>query len=210
MLLSAGPLKTENSCSNHSHLLQAFKLRQKNLPEFCPIIRKRPEISYSFTGSDLVGLFLSSKLLSDELIPVSAPGRLPSRISLKKYLDKGGRFVLREAGSGTRYYFDRFLRTLGLLPPKEDNVIVVNSFDALKHLVRGGYGISVISRLAVEDEVASGLIQPSRFTEGKIVRDINFIYMANENLKFAEHFIAFCKSRMPLPASRDSGKIPAE
>ena len=149
-------------------------------------------------------LFLSSKLLSDELAPVAAPGVLPSVFSLRSSVKKGGRFVLREIGSGTRYYFDRFIRNLGLPPPKEDNVIVVNNFDAIRHLVCGGHGITVISRFAVENEIAFGLLKASHFSEGKILRDIQFIYMANENLKFAERFIAFCRTKMPLKCS--SGK----
>lgn len=151
-------------------------------------------------------IFLSSKLLSDEMVPVSAPGVVPAEFSLRNYMKKGGRFVLRESGSGTLYHFDRFIRTLGLPPIKKDNVIVANNFDAIKHLVSGGYGITVISRLAVESEIASGSLKASRFSEGKILRDIHFIYLANENLKFAERFIAFCKTVMTSGANSGSRK----
>ncbi|MDD2479344.1 MAG: LysR family transcriptional regulator [Victivallaceae bacterium] len=141
-------------------------------------------------------LFLSNKLTDDELVPVAAPGAVAKEFSLTEYLHDGGRFILRESGSGTRHYFDLFLKKNGLPQPTEDNVVEVNSFDAIKYLVRKGYGITVISELAVVDEIKSGYLVKSRFTEGAIARSMNFIYLPNENVKFAERFITFCKSKI--------------
>ena len=47
--------------------------------------------------------------------------------------------------------------------------------------------------LAIQDELAAGTLSKARFMEGPIRRSINFIYMPNENLKFAEDFIFFCR-----------------
>ncbi len=144
--------------------------------------------------------FAGREFLEDELIPVAAPGVLPPRFSLGEYLRDGGRLVLREPGSGTRYYFDAFCRRHGLELHREDCLIEVNNFDALKHLVRGRHGITVISELAVADELDAATLRSSRFTEGTIRRRMNFIYQVGENPVFAEHFIRFCRGRRQFSA----------
>ncbi len=140
--------------------------------------------------------FISELFLEDEMVPVAAPGGLAECFDLTAYCRAGGKWILREPGSGTRYHFDRYLQRLGIPGPDEDNVIVVNSFDAVKNLVRGGYGITVISRLAVRDEVVSGRLMCSRFREGELRRSIDFIYAPGDVAGFAEGFISFCRRRL--------------
>lgn len=141
--------------------------------------------------------FLSEPYFEDELVPVFSPGACPPEFSLARYIESGRRLILRETGSGTRYYFDRFLQAQGMPPPDLSSIQEVNSFDALKLFVRQGFGITVISRLAIRDELAAGLLQCGRFAEGPILRKLNFIYLPDQNLKFAEKFIAFCRKQVP-------------
>ncbi|MDD3153234.1 MAG: LysR substrate-binding domain-containing protein [Victivallaceae bacterium] len=142
-------------------------------------------------------LFSCETLCEDELIPAWTPGFLPDggdAISLAEYLKGGGKFVLREKGSGTRFYFDLFLRRNQLPDPAAEAVIEVNNFDAVKLLVRGGYGMTVISPLAVADEVAAGTLMTARFTEGRILRKLEFLYLpGEEKFAFAEEFIRYCR-----------------
>lgn len=135
--------------------------------------------------------FLSRRFCEDTLLAVAAPGVLPEQFSLAEYIQHGGRFILREAGSGTRWYFDLFLKKNNLPDLPESALIEVNSFDAIKNLVRRGNGITIISELAVRDEVAAGHLAISHFREGEIRRSIDFIYTADDP-RFAETFIRFC------------------
>lgn len=144
--------------------------------------------------------FLSQRYCEDRLYPVAAPGSLPAVLSLAEYCRGDGRFILRESGSGTRWYFDLFLQKLGLPPVPPAKLLVVNSFDAIKHLVRNGRGITVISEVAVRDDVAAGQLALSRFAEGQIVRGIDFIYTAAD-ARFAETFIRFCLASPRRPGS---------
>ena len=137
--------------------------------------------------------FFSTPFCRDELIPAFAPGLFPPEFSLAEYIRSGKRLILREIGSGTRYYFERYLKTCGLPEPDPRSVLEVNSFDALKLFVRQGLGITVISTLAVRDELAAGWLECGRFTEGPISRELNFIHLPEQNLRFAEEFIAFCR-----------------
>lgn len=141
--------------------------------------------------------FLAEEYCRDELVPVFAPGTCPPEFSLADYIGRGGRLILREAGSGTRYYFDRFLRERGVTPPGVQEIFEVNSFDALKLLVRQRMGITVISRLAVRDELAAGTLACGHFTEGRILRSLNFLYLPGADLNFVGSFIRFCR-RQPL------------
>ena len=111
----------------------------------------------------------------------------------KDYLEKGKRLILRETGSGTRWHFDCFRQEHNLPPPRRRCILEISGFDAIKQRVRSGFGISVMSELAIQDELAAGTLSKARFMEGPIRRSINFIYMPNENLKFAEDFISFCR-----------------
>lgn len=142
--------------------------------------------------------FLNDKIMDDELVPVAAPGVLPPVFSLRDYLAADGRLILRESGSGTRYYLDMFLQRQGLAV-NPDSVIEVNNFDALKLLVRGRHGITVISPLAVSDELTTGSLIASTFAEGKIPRTLNFIYSATGEIRFAKQFIRFCRRIRAVP-----------
>lgn len=137
--------------------------------------------------------FLAEEFCRDELVPVFAPGTCPPEFSLAEYIRRGGRLILREAGSGTRYYFDRFLRERGVTPPGVQETLEVNSFDALKLLVRRRLGITVISRLAVRDELLAGTLVCGCFSEGRILRSLNFLYLPDADLDFVGNFIRFCR-----------------
>lgn len=136
--------------------------------------------------------FLAEEYCSDELVPVFAPGTCPDEFSLAEYIRRGGRLILREPGSGTRYYFDRFCREKALIPGVQE-ILEVNSFDALKLLVRRKLGITVISRLAVRDELVSGTLACGRFLEGAISRKLNFLHLPGGDLDFIGDFIRFCR-----------------
>ena len=136
--------------------------------------------------------FLSESCCDDELLPVFAPGFCPKKFSLKAYLAAGKTIVLRETGSGTRYYFDRFLAEHGITPPEQREFLEVNSFDALKLLVRHRVGITVISRMALQDELAAGLLECGHFTEGAIRRKLHFIFLPDADHRFVDTFIRFC------------------
>lgn len=63
-------------------------------------------------------------------------------------------WLLREPGSGTRTLNEQFLAEHGLEP----EILVLGSNGAIKQAARAGLGISLISRAAVESELASGLV----------------------------------------------------
>ena len=138
--------------------------------------------------------FLSEPYCTDRLIPVFAPGYRKRRaFSLGEYIRGGGKFVLDESSWGAQSPLRRFLREHRLPEPDPADVTEVCSLDAVKTLVQAGAGISVVSDLAVENEVKAGVLQAGRFTEGELTRSVDFIYTATGDQRFINDFIAFSR-----------------
>ena len=152
------------------------------------------------------GYFLSDPYCMDRLVPVFAPGfRKRKTFSLGDYIRGGGTFVLDESGSGGRTELERFVRDRGLPEIDPAKITEVCSLDAVKILVQAGAGISVLSSLAVENEVKAGVIQSGTFMEGELLRRVDFIYTASGDQRFVHEFIQFSRNRM----GRSLMRVPA-
>lgn len=91
-------------------------------------------------------LFLYRKFADDELQAAGPPEVVEEEFSLTRYLTRGGRLLLREAGSGTRHHFDCFCREHGIDVPNEQ-IITVQGFEAIKALAAAGTGVAILSPL---------------------------------------------------------------
>jgi DNA-binding transcriptional LysR family regulator len=141
--------------------------------------------------------FLSEPYCMDRLTPVFAPGYLKRRtFSLGDYIRGGGTFVLDESGSGGRAELERFVHEHGLPEIDPAKITEVCSLDAVKILVQAGGGISVLSELAVENEVKAGVLRSGAFSEGEILRRVDFIYTADGDQRFIHEFINFSRKHI--------------
>lgn len=84
--------------------------------------------------------------------------------------------ILREEGSGTRKEAQRLLRQMGIELLELNIVASIQNQETIKRSVRNGMGISILSRLAAEDEIRSGVLRavPLGETGGK--RNINLVF----------------------------------
>ncbi|HEY8764065.1 MAG TPA: LysR family transcriptional regulator [Solirubrobacteraceae bacterium] len=71
-------------------------------------------------------------------------------------------WLLRELGSGTRRLNEQFLADRGLDP----TTLTLGSNGAIKQAARAGLGVSLLSRVAVDPELASGWLGELRLTDG--------------------------------------------
>ena len=78
--------------------------------------------------------------------------RVPGPEELAELAKSNLPLLLREKGSGTRFYTDRFFREHGFRPERSGRILELNSPDAIKSMLRTGFGVTVISELAVRDE----------------------------------------------------------
>ncbi len=99
-------------------------------------------------------------------------------------------FILREEGSGTRIETERLLKEMGLEMKHVNVVASIDNPETIKRLVRNKSGISVMSKLAVTEEVAENklLYIPLPKAIGK--RMLYLVYKRRECLsKVEEHLL---------------------
>jgi LysR family transcriptional regulator, low CO2-responsive transcriptional regulator len=75
-------------------------------------------------------------------------------------------WLLREPGSGTRALGEQFLQERGLHP----KTLTVGSNGAIKQAARAGLGVSLLSRAAVEAELAAGWLGEITLSDGPAPR----------------------------------------
>lgn len=117
---------------------------------------------------------------------------LKERPDLKWLKDEA--YIMREEGSGTRKEAEKQLKKYGIDVEKLTVVASMESQEAIKRSVIKGMGISIISKLAAEEEIRTGKILWCKVPGEGEGRDLNIVYNKNFHLsKSAERFIRVVK-----------------
>ena len=99
--------------------------------------------------------------------------------------------ILREEGSGTRKEAEKQLKNAGISMEDLDIVASIANQETIKKSVKQGMGITVLSRLAAEDEDGLLIFPIPGDDEG---RDINLVYNKNYQMtRSADRFIRIVK-----------------
>ena len=99
--------------------------------------------------------------------------------------------ILREEGSGTRKEAEKQLKNAGISMDDLDIVASIANQETIKKSVKQGMGITVLSRLAAEDEDGLLIFPIPGADEG---RDINLVYNKNYQMtRSADRFIRIVK-----------------
>ena len=102
--------------------------------------------------------------------------------------------IMREEGSGTRKEAEKQLRRAGIDVEKLNVVASIENSEAIKKSVKSGIGITMISRLAVQDVIESGQVLDFPLSSKDDGRDLNLVYNKNYQLSnSAERFIRVVK-----------------
>lgn len=120
-------------------------------------------------------------------------------------------FITRESGSGTRREAEEYLLGAGIDPKSLRTVAQLQSTESIKQAVKNGLGVSVISRLAVEDFLASGdvLALPLKSTHPQ--RSFYLVYHKKRPLSpAAEVFIREVRSRFGIKKPSETPAEPAD
>lgn len=106
--------------------------------------------------------------------------------------------ILREIGSGTRKMAEKYLLKQGVNLRNLNIIANIANQETIKRSVANGMGISIISRLAVQEEIEQKrMLGIPLEVEGR-GRDINVVYNKNIPLsKTSEQFIKIVKSVYP-------------
>jgi DNA-binding transcriptional LysR family regulator len=106
-------------------------------------------------------------LSNNDIVCITAPDDPSVDEGPLEAADLAGRpWLLREPGSGTRALNEQFLAQHGLEP----EILMLGSNGAIKQAARAGLGISLLSRAAVETELASGLLGQMRLKDAPAPR----------------------------------------
>lgn len=102
--------------------------------------------------------------------------------------------ILREEGSGTRKEAEKQLRNIGIKMEDLNVMASIENQETIKKSVERGLGVSILSRLATEDEVEDGRLLAIPIPGADEGRAINLVYNKNYQLSLsAERFVKVVK-----------------
>jgi DNA-binding transcriptional LysR family regulator len=102
--------------------------------------------------------------------------------------------ILREEGSGTRKEAEKQLRNIGIKLEDLNVMASIQNQETIKKSVERGLGVSVLSRLATEDEVEEGRLLVFPIPGALEGRANNLVYNKNYQLSLsAERFVKVVK-----------------
>jgi DNA-binding transcriptional LysR family regulator len=135
---------------------------------------------------------LAEALIDNEIVCITAPDDQTTAEGPQEAIRLAGRsWLLREAGSGTRALNEQFLAERGLEPA----TLTLGSNGAIKQAARAGLGVSLLSRAAVEGELASGLLGEIRLKDGPATRSWFVLRSAVGPVRSqVEEFISFART----------------
>jgi DNA-binding transcriptional LysR family regulator len=133
----------------------------------------------------------------DEVILACPPGhRFAGRTVALDELKEEQLIVMQE-GAGVRQILEDELRSLGLRLRDLDVRLELGLQESVRSAVQAGYGITFISRSAVENDLAAGTLAAARVEGLDPTREISLVRTAGRApTRAAEAFVAFARERL--------------
>ncbi|MDD4172584.1 MAG: LysR family transcriptional regulator [Syntrophomonas sp.] len=113
-----------------------------------------------------------------------------NKITLKELRTKP--LIVREKGAAMRSVIEELATEKGYTLRDFNVVSEMNSLHSIKAAVEGGAGITIIPIIAVQKELAAGILRIIQIEELDLKVDVNLVYSATEECSFiAQKFIKF-------------------
>ncbi|MDX9917611.1 MAG: selenium metabolism-associated LysR family transcriptional regulator [Gudongella sp.] len=178
----------------------SFSINSKNSKEIINDILQGKE------NAGIVGTKYSSNALKyisfyeDELVlatpnndnypmPVDKP--LPIDVLFKENL------IFRKEGSGTRAFIEETLQSKDIDVDNLNIKSYINSNETIKKMIQLDLGVSLISRISIQNEIALGLIKPYTIEGLDLKRNFFFVYSSTRTLSpVMESFKSFLENYM--------------
>ncbi len=143
----------------------------------------RRELDIGFVGmADIPAVLATIPCWRDEIVVIAAPGKIPTKsVSIASLSSR--RFVMREAGSGTRQQVERTLRSHGI---ELKTAMTVSSPEAVKRYVMSGVGWGFASRQTIAMEAASGHLVIVEVKGWSCFRDFMVVHRKDQILSPAQ------------------------
>jgi DNA-binding transcriptional LysR family regulator len=146
-------------------------------------------------GECMGGKMKREKIMSDELVLIVSRDHAWSRKKNISVLDIVKEpFILREEGSGTRQQIEEYLAAHGISIHDMHIALVLGSTASIKEAVEAGIGVSIVSKWAVQREIADGRLKAVSFREGSMFRDLSLIIPSRKYLSHVmDEFLIFVR-----------------
>ncbi len=135
--------------------------------------------------------------LSDEVILVCPPGhRFADRtVTLDELREET--LILMQEGAGVRQIVEDALRRRGVRLRDLDVRLELGLQESVRHAVEAGYGVTFISRTAVESQLAEGTLAEARVEGLEATREISLASATGRaRTRVADAFVEFARTRV--------------
>ncbi|MDA8083034.1 MAG: selenium metabolism-associated LysR family transcriptional regulator [Nitrospiraceae bacterium] len=146
-------------------------------------------------GECMGGKLKRETIMSDDLTLIVSRDHPWAKKKVVSILDLSKEpFILREEGSGTRQTVEEYFARHGMSIHDMHIALTLGSTASIKEAVDAGVGVSIVSKWAVQRELADGRLKQLAFREGNIQRDLSLILPARRHLSHAmDEFIIFVR-----------------
>ncbi|HXX53256.1 MAG TPA: selenium metabolism-associated LysR family transcriptional regulator [Thermodesulfovibrionales bacterium] len=160
----------------------------------------RHELLLGMVGAKIGnGNLIYTPVMEEELIAVSSPSLIKAHEMSLEELTKLP-MILREEGSGTRREIERIMEGGGISLDALPVVGYFGSTGAVKQAVKAGLGISILSELAVKDEVKYKLLKKIRIKGIQMKRKFYTVTHRKRTLPFSySMFVDYLKKHLRIP-----------
>ncbi len=140
-------------------------------------------------------------LFRDEVVLACPPGHRFAGTTIDVEDLRSEPLIVMQEGAGVRQVIEDELRAAGTRLRDLDVRLELGLQASVKTAVVAGYGISFISRWAVEAELAAGTIAAARVRGLEPSREISLVRSSGRPLtRVAQAFVAFAQERVPAAA----------
>jgi DNA-binding transcriptional LysR family regulator len=136
--------------------------------------------------------------LRDTVVLACPPGHPAAGKTLTLAQLKNEQLIVMQDGAGVRAMIEDELRSAGLRLRDLDVRLELGLQESVTSAVRGGYGVTFISRSSVENDLAAGTLVEARVEGLKLEREILLVRAAGRaETRAAKAFVDFAKERLP-------------
>ena len=133
----------------------------------------------------------------DEVVLVCPPGHRFAGTTLTLEQLREEPLIMMQAGAGVRTVIEEELRAAGVRLRDFDVHLELGLQESVKSAVVAGYGVTFISRSAVESELAAGALAVARVEGLEPAREISLVRsVGRAPSRTAEAFLAFARERL--------------
>jgi LysR family transcriptional regulator, transcriptional activator of the cysJI operon len=135
--------------------------------------------------------------LSDQVILACPPGHRFGGRTVKLEELREETLILMQEGAGVRQILEDGLRRRGVRLRDLDVRLELGLQESVRHAVEAGYGVTFISRTAVESELAAGTLEEARVEGLEATRQISLASATGRaRTRVADAFVEFARERL--------------